>query len=98
MKQFYSGKNVKTLGKLVNSNKYNGLNINTLIKKTQTQNNIKNAINFKNDVLILNNNNQKGKLNKHFSSFKNFVNNIKNNLIQFSKNKAVQNNDQNISN
>ena len=97
MKQFYSGKNVKTLGKTINSNKYNGLNMNSLIKKTQTQNNIKNIINFKNDEFISNNNNnQKEKLNKQFSSFKNFVNNIKNNLIQFSKNKAVQNNDQNI--
>ena len=86
MKQFYSGKNVKTLGKTINSNKYNGLNMNSLIKKTQTQNNIKNIINFKNDEFISNNNNQKEKLNKQFSSFKNFVNNIKNNLIQFSKN------------
>ena len=96
MKQYYSGKNIKTLSKNINSNKYNGLNINTLIKKTQTQNNIKNIINFKNDEFISNNNNQKEKLNKQYSSFKNFVNNIKNNLIQFSKNKAVQSNSQNI--
>ena len=92
--KFFSGKNIKTFGKNTNSVKNNGLNIKTLIKKTQTQN--KNYLNFKNDEFISNNtNSSKEKITKKFASFKNFVNNIKNNLKQINKNKVAQNNNQN---
>jgi hypothetical protein len=93
-----SGKNLKKSFKNSNSiNHHNESNIKSLIKKTQTQNNIKDIINFKNDDSISNNNKQKDKLTKQFSSFKNFVNNIKNNFINFNKSKAIQNNIRNIS-
>ena len=99
VKKFYSGKNTRALFNKINSIKNNNVfGGNSLIKKTQTQNNIKNVINFKNDEFISkNNNDDKEKLNKQFSSFKNFVNNIKNNLIQFNKSKIQQNDNRKVS-
>ena len=84
---FHSGKNLKIIEKTNNSIKHSGLNIKTLIKKTQTQNDVKDVINFKNDEFISNNNEHKEKMNKKYTSFKSFVNNIKNNLKQINKNK-----------
>ena len=92
-----SWNNIKRFLKNSNSINHNRVNIKSLIKKTHTQNNIKDVMNFKNDDFISNNNKEKDKLNKQISSFKNFVNNIKNNLILFNKSKAIQNNIQTIS-
>ena len=92
-----SWNNIKRFLKNSNSINHNRVNIKSLIKKTHTQNNIKDVMNFKNDDFISNNNKEKDKLNKQISSFKNFVNNIKNNLILFNKRKAIQNNIQTIS-
>ena len=91
VKKFASGKNTRALFNKMNSIKNNNtLGVNSLIKKTQTQRNIKNVLNFKNDEFNSKNNDDKEKINKQFSSFKSFVNNIKNNLIQFNKSKIPQ--------
>ena len=86
---FHSGKNLIKANNYSNSNKSPGLNINSLIKKTQTQSQNNNFINFKNDDLILYNNESKEKRNSKFSSIKNFVNNITNNIKQINKNKIL---------
>ena len=91
-KRFASGKNIKRLNNNLNSNKKNSLNVNSLIKKTQTENHVKNYLNFKNDEYILNNNiYSKNRTNINFPSLKNIVNtiknNIKNNINQINKSK-----------
>ena len=87
---FHSGKNIIKNYNHSNSNKVQGYNISSLIKKTQTQNKNNNCINFKNDDLILYNNETKEKRNSKFSSFKNFVNNLSNNIKQININKIVR--------
>ena len=90
-KRFASGKNIKLLNKNLSSNKKNELNVNSLIKKTQTQNHIKNYLNFKNDEYISNNNDySKKRTSIQFPSLKNIVNSIKNNIKQINKNKIIK--------
>ena len=67
VKKFASGKNTRALFNKMNSIKNNNtLGVNSLIKKTQTQRNIKNVLNFKNDEFISKNNDDKEKINKQF--------------------------------
>ena len=86
---FHSGKNLIKAYNHSNSNKVQGYNVNSLIKKTQTQGLNNNVINFKSDDLILYNNESKDKKNNKFSSIKNFVNNLANNIKQININKIA---------
>ena len=86
---FHSGKNLIKAYNHSNSNKFQGYNINSLVKKTQTQNQNNNFINFKRDDLVLYNNESKEKMNIKFSSIKNFVKKLTNNIKQININKTV---------
>ena len=90
-KRFLSGKKVTNMKNNSNSNKIHEFNANSLIKKTQTQGR-NNYINFKNDDLILNNNESKEARNSKFSSIKNFVNNLTNNIKQININRIAHKN------
>ena len=86
---FHSGKNLIKAYNHSNSNKVQGYNVNSLIKKTQTQSQNNDVINFKNDDLILYNNESKDKKNSKLFSIKNFVKNLTSNIKQININKIV---------